>query len=91
MINHIKKHSHWVKSIDFSNDEKFIVSGSEDRAIKVWSMDEGLIKNLNPGHAHWVNTLNLNTYHCMRYCFINSENLKTEVPSKDILKNKFKV
>ena len=37
MIYHIKEHSDEVFTIDFSNDEKFVVSGSKDKTIKIFS------------------------------------------------------
>ena len=58
-----------------------IVSCSEDTSIKVWSIQEGLIRDLNPSHAHWVNTLSLNTYYSLRYVFLDIETLKTAAPN----------
>lgn len=48
-------------------------------------MTEGLIKDLLPTHAHWVNTMSLNTNYTMRYCFFDSEDLKTKVPTKEVM------
>ena len=42
MINRLTGHSESVRSIDFSNDEKFIVSGSRDKTIKVFDIKTGV-------------------------------------------------
>ena len=39
-------HSGWVRSVAFSPDGKTIVSGSEDKTIKVW--DAGVGADTNP-------------------------------------------
>jgi len=45
--------------------ENFIYSSSRDKSIKVWDESGRLIHILN-GHAHWVNTLALNTDYVLR-------------------------
>jgi len=49
--------------------ENFIYSSSRDKSIKVWDESGRLIHILN-GHAHWVNTMTLNTEYILRTgCF----------------------
>lgn len=43
-----------------------IYSGSQDRTIKVWVADEGIVARTLEGHGHWVNSLALNTDHALR-------------------------
>jgi ribosome assembly protein 4 len=47
--------------------ENLIYTASEDRTVKVWAINERgkLIRTL-VGHAHWVNTLSLNTDYVLR-------------------------
>lgn len=37
----LKGHEGWIWCIDYSNDGKFIVSGSEDKEIKLWNANTG--------------------------------------------------
>jgi predicted NACHT family NTPase len=37
----LKGHSDWVTSVNFSPDGKWIVSGSNDKTVKVWDADTG--------------------------------------------------
>jgi ribosome assembly protein 4 len=50
--------------------EGLIYSASQDRTIKVWHADEGIMMQELKGHAHWVNTLALSTDYVLRTgCF----------------------
>jgi len=47
-----------------------LYSGSQDRTIKVWHVTTGKLVRSLEGHAHWVNTIALNTDYAMRTaCF----------------------
>eukprot|EP01117_Protostelium_nocturnum_P017554 TRINITY_DN7167_c0_g1_i1.p1 TRINITY_DN7167_c0_g1~~TRINITY_DN7167_c0_g1_i1.p1 ORF type:complete len:469 (-),score=150.45 TRINITY_DN7167_c0_g1_i1:402-1808(-) len=46
--------------------EGLIYSGSQDRSIKVWDATDGKMCRTLEGHAHWVNTLALNTDYVLR-------------------------
>lgn len=43
-----------------------IYSGSKDRTIKVWRGKDGALCRTMTGHAHWVNSLALNTDYVLR-------------------------
>ncbi len=43
-----------------------IVSGSEDKTVKVWRAKDGVMCRTLQGHGHWVNVLALNTDYVMR-------------------------
>ena len=43
-----------------------IYSASQDRTIKVWRSDDGVLCRTLQGHGHWVNVLALNTDYVMR-------------------------
>ena len=46
--------------------EGLIMSGSQDRTIKVYSDADGKLVRSLEGHGHWVNTLALNTDYVLR-------------------------
>ncbi len=48
-------HSRAVKSVDFSHDGTFIVSGSEDKTIKLWELSSGREIRTYNGHQSEVN------------------------------------
>lgn len=43
-----------------------IYTASQDRTIRVWRADDGILCRILEGHAHWVNTLALNTDFVLR-------------------------
>ncbi|XP_046966323.1 notchless protein homolog 1 [Vanessa cardui] len=43
-----------------------IYTSSQDRTIKVWRADDGILCRTLEGHAHWVNTLALSTDYVLR-------------------------
>ena len=50
--------------------EGLVYSASQDRTIKVWEADTGIMQNELKGHAHWVNCLALSTDYVLRTgCF----------------------
>lgn len=44
----------------------FIYSGSQDRSVKVWDVKAGKLHRSLEGHAHWVNSLSMNTEYALR-------------------------
>ncbi len=46
-----------MTSVAFSKDDKYIISGSEDKSIKIWERETGReIKTLK-GHSHMVTSV----------------------------------
>lgn len=43
-----------------------IYSASQDRTVKVWRSEDGILCRTLQGHAHWVNTLALSTDYVLR-------------------------
>lgn len=43
-----------------------VYSASQDRTIKVWEPDKGILVRTLQGHAHWVNSLSLNVEYALR-------------------------
>jgi WD40 repeat protein len=43
-----------VKSVAISQDNKFIVSGSEDKTIRIWDRESGLQLQVLKGHIKKV-------------------------------------
>lgn len=48
-----------------------IYSSSQDRSIKVWRAEDGVLCRTLQDHGHWVNTLALNTDYAMRTAVID--------------------
>ena len=44
----------------------WIYSGSQDRSIRVWDSNRGVLIRVLESHAHWVNTLALSTDYALR-------------------------
>eukprot|EP00386_Alphamonas_edax_P002187 GDKI01006568.1.p1 GENE.GDKI01006568.1~~GDKI01006568.1.p1 ORF type:complete len:528 (-),score=150.94 GDKI01006568.1:162-1700(-) len=66
-IYNLSSHNQPVMSLKWSGEgEGYIYSGSRDRTIKVWNPNNGKMVKELLGHAHWVNTLALNTEHALR-------------------------
>lgn len=57
-------HFNSVRSVKFSPDGRYIVSGSVDRTIKVWRINDGMIVRNFIGHKNYVNSV----------CFSNDAN-----------------
>ncbi|MGC9526644.1 MAG: eIF2A-related protein [Limnospira sp.] len=47
-------HGDSVMSVNFSSDSRYMVTGSKDRTVKLWTADGRLLRTLN-GHQGWVN------------------------------------
>ena len=54
-------HSHWVRSVTFSSDGVFLVSGSEDKTIKLWDTQTGGCIRTFQGHDSWVYSVYIST------------------------------
>lgn len=62
-----------------------IYSASQDRTIKVWRANDGVLCRTLEGHAHWVNTLALNTDYILRigaFDPVKDSNKDTFIPDK---------
>ena len=52
-------HADWVRSITFSSDGILLVSGSDDKTVKLWDFQTGgVIKTLH-GHTSWVYSVSI--------------------------------
>ena len=47
-------HPCWVRSLAFSPDGTFLVSGSYDKTVKLWDIQTGGVVKTFSGHANWV-------------------------------------
>ena len=52
-------HTDWVRSLTFSLDGTFLVSGSDDKTVKLWDVQtSGVVKTFH-GHAGWVRSVSI--------------------------------
>ena len=52
-----KGHTSWINSIAISPDGKYIVSGSDDKTIKIWDFKTAECLNTLEGHEDSVNSI----------------------------------
>ncbi len=53
----LKGHKDWVTSVAFSPDGKTVVSGSEDKTIRIWSIESGMNVRTLRGHEAGVSAV----------------------------------
>ena len=54
LLNKLEGYTSWVTDISITSNEKYIVSSSIDKMIKIWDLQTSkLVQNLE-GHEHWV-------------------------------------
>jgi WD40 repeat protein len=53
----LEGHTDWVTSIAFSPDGRRIVSGSEDKSVRVWDSSTGETLEVLEGHTHAVTSV----------------------------------
>ncbi|XP_011500808.1 PREDICTED: notchless protein homolog 1 [Ceratosolen solmsi marchali] len=73
-------HTQCVTSVKWGG-RGLIYSGSQDRTIKVWRAEDGILCRTLEGHAHWINTLALNVDYVLRvgpFRIIRDENNSTD-------------
>jgi ribosome assembly protein 4 len=61
-----------------------LYSGSQDRSIKVWSVTSGKLVRTLDGHAHWVNTIALNTDYAIRTACFDHKGQGPEDPAEQV-------
>ncbi|KAG5879662.1 hypothetical protein JTB14_021465 [Gonioctena quinquepunctata] len=62
-----------------------IYTASQDRTVKVWRATDGVLCRTLDGHAHWVNTLALNTDYILRigaFDPVKDSHKDTSIPDK---------
>ncbi|KAF8834106.1 WD40 repeat-like protein, partial [Paxillus ammoniavirescens] len=53
----LRGHSGWVQDVDVSQDGNLIVSGSEDKTIRIWNWEMGETMHVLEGHERWVDSV----------------------------------
>jgi centriolar protein POC1 len=52
----VKAHSAPVRCVEFSPDDHFVLSSSDDKSAKVWRVNDLKFQYSLYGHRNWVNT-----------------------------------
>ena len=50
----LSEHTDWTRSVVFSSDGRSLVSGSDDKTVKLWDMQTGGVVKTFYGHTNWV-------------------------------------
>ena len=53
----LEGHEDWVGSVAFSHDSKWIASGSNDRAIRIWNAETGQCERWLGGHDTYIESV----------------------------------
>ena len=53
----LEGHSNWVNSVTFSPDSKLVMSGSDDRTLRLWDAATGAPLQTLKGHLNWVRSV----------------------------------
>ncbi|ETO24590.1 G-protein beta WD-40 repeats containing protein [Reticulomyxa filosa] len=63
-------HTAWVYSIDYStfDDDRLICSGSNDRTVRVWDVDNNKQIQSSNGHSDSVHCVKFSPYHYHNHC-----------------------
>ena len=51
-------HTDWIRSVTFSSDGRSLGSGSDDKAIKLWDVQTGVVKTFH-GHNNYVYSVSI--------------------------------
>jgi len=52
-------HTDWVRSVTFSPDGTSLVSGSDDKTVKLWDVQTGGVIKTFKGHTNWVHSTSI--------------------------------
>lgn len=50
-------HANWIRSAKFSPDSRLIVSGSDDKTVKIWDVGKKSVINSFPDHTGIINNV----------------------------------
>ena len=53
-VQTLKGHTDWINDVSFSESGKELVSGSDDKTVKVWDVASGELKTTITGHSKKV-------------------------------------
>jgi WD40 repeat protein len=54
-------HTDWVRSLGFSSNGTLLVSGSNDKTLKLWDVQTGGVVKTFHGHTNWVSSISLSS------------------------------
>ena len=56
-LQNLMGHSDWVESVAYSPDGTKIISGSDDKTVKIWDANTGECLKTLEGHSNYVNSV----------------------------------
>lgn len=66
LVGTLSGHASWVLSVSFSPDGKRFVSGSADRTVRVWELENMQCQTVFKGHTDQVKFLITNAISCIK-------------------------
>jgi len=57
VIKKLEGHTGWVRSVAFSPCGKYVVSGSYDKSVFIWDVQNGTVIKKLEGHTGWVRSV----------------------------------
>ena len=53
-MNVLQGHTDYISCIAITNDQQYIVSGSDDKTIRIWNLQKRQVEAVLSGHSDWV-------------------------------------